>query len=139
MKYNDITPSIPSISQNQNFNNRFGKLIENMDNYIKKRKSMSPEDVFSLVAFSDKAEIIFSNHNCDLNDNNFNFIQECMQKINECEGETEFYLGFTEGEKILNSIDREKYKPVIILFSDGADQKPEQTIEIIKRVSLYIY
>ena len=137
MSYTDIKPSLQCIIENNNFNNRFGRLIENMYNYIKKRKNISPEDIFSLVSFSDEASIIFQNNSCDLNDPNFNFIQECMQKINKCQGETEFNLGFIEAEKILKEINREKYKPVIILFSDGADQKQEETIEIVERVSIY--
>ena len=136
MEYNDIEPSIQTIKNNKNFNNRFGKLIENMDNYIKKRKSMCPEDVFSVVSFSDSADTIFKNKSCDLNDNNFSFIEECMKKVGKCKGETEFYRGFAEAEHILTEIDRTKYKPVIILFSDGADQKTNETIEIVKRVSI---
>ena len=137
MANSDITPSTPSIKNNNKFNNRFGKLIENIDNYIKKRKSICSEDVFSLISFSDKAEIIFQNISCDLNDINFNFIEKCMQKIGECNGETEFYLGFIEGQKILGDINQEKYKPVIILFSDGADQKQKETTEIVNSVSIY--
>ena len=60
-----------------------------------------------------------------------------MQKIGECNGETEFYLGFIEGQKILENINQEKYKPVIILFSDGADQKQKETTEIVNSVSIY--
>ena len=139
MGNNDIVPSLPIIKNNINFNNRFGKLIENMDNYIKKRKSICPEDKFSLISFSDKAEIIFQDISVDLNNDNFNFIEKCMEKINKCEGETEFYLGFIEGKKILGEINREKYKPVIILFSDGADQKQKETIEIVNSVSTFIF
>ena len=138
MGNNDIVPSMPIIKNNINFNNRFGKLIENMDNYIKKRKSICSEDVFSLISFSEKAEIIFQNISVDLNDENFNFIEKCMEKIDKCEGETEFYLGFIKSIKILGEINREKYKPVIILFSDGADQKQKETIEVVNSVSTFI-
>ena len=99
---------------------------------IKKNK----EDIFSFITFSDKADVIFSNINCNSN-KNFNLINESMEKIGKCEGETEFYLGFKEAEKILSNINRKKYKPVIILFSDGADQKPEETFKIVNRVSIY--
>ena len=139
MAYDDVTPKLHTISQNKNFNNRFGKLIEDMDNYIKKRKSMSPEDVFSLISFSDTAEIIFKNINCDSKDENFNFVEQCMQKIGCCKGETKFHLGFIEGEKILKEIKREKHKPVIILFSDGADQEAYKTIELVKRVRIIFF
>ena len=132
----DIQPKLPSISQNKNFNNRFGRLIESMNNYIIRRKKISPEDVFSVVSFSDKAEIILPIINCDSNED-FDFVEECMKKIKKCEGETEFYLGFKKGKEILDKIDRNKYKPVIILLSDGADQKPNKTIEIVKEVSIF--
>ena len=58
-----------------------------------------------------------------------------MKRIGKCKGETVFSLGFNEAEKILNNIDRRRYKPVIILFSDGEDQKMPQTIKIVKKVS----
>jgi len=135
MSRNDISPIIPSIYSNDDFKNRMGKLIENMDNYINKRiHDNNLNDVFSLITFSDEAKIIFNNIKMKFGEN-FNFINECMKKIGKCKGETEFSLGFIEAEKILNEIDRKKYKPVIILFSDGEDQKMIKTIEIVKRVS----
>ena len=136
MEYGDIKPNLEIIKQNKNFNNRFGKLIEEMDNYIKRRKNINPEDVFTLISFSDTAEIIFDNINCCPKNPYFNFIEECIQKISCCKGETLFELGFIKGEKILGNIDRNRYKPVIILFSDGADQKPDETIKIVKRVRI---
>jgi len=136
MKRDDITPNIPIISSNKNFNNRMGKLIESMDNYVKRRNKNNKEDVFSFVTFSDKAEIIFSNINYNSN-KDFNLINQSMEKIGKCEGETEFYLGFKEAEKILSNINKKKYKPIIILFSDGADQKPQETFKVVNRVSKY--
>ena len=116
-----------------------GKLIESMDGYVGRRNRNNKEDVFSFVAFSDKAEVIFKNINYYSN-KDFNLINQLMEKIGECKGETEFYLGFKEAEKILSNINRKKYKPVIILFSDGADQKPDETFKIVNRVSiLFIY
>ena len=136
MERDDITPNIPIISSNKNFNNRMGKLIESMDNYVKRRNKNNKEDVFSFVTFSDKAEIIFSNINYNSN-KDFNLINQSMEKIGKCEGETEFYLGFKEAEKILSNINKKKYKPIIILFSDGADQKPQETFKVVNRVSKY--
>ena len=40
-------------------------------------------------------------------------------------------MGFQKDKEILESIDRKKYKPIIILFSDGADQKQEDTIKTL--------
>ena len=135
MSRNDISPIIPSIYSNDDFKNRMGKLIENMDNYINKRiHDNNLNDVFSLITFSDEAKIIFNNNRINFGEN-FNFINECMKRIGKCKGETVFSLGFNEAEKILNNIDRRRYKPVIILFSDGEDQKMPQTIKIVKRVS----
>ena len=137
MSRTDIQPNLPSISQNKKFNNRFGRLIESMDKYISRRRKNGTEDVFSLISFSDVANIIFQNINCRFNDD-FNFINESMQKIDSCKGQTVFYLGFQKAKEILESIDRKKYKPIIILFSDGADQKQEDTINIVKEVSTFI-
>ena len=137
MRIKDIFPIIPTIYSNDDFNNRMGKLIENMDSYINKRISDNNlNDVFSLITFSDEAKIIFNNIKMNFGED-FNFINECMNKIGKCIGETDFSLGFIEVEKLLNQMDRKKYKPVIILFSDGEDQKMTQTIEIVKRVSIY--
>jgi uncharacterized protein YegL len=136
MSRNDITPNITKISSNEYFNNRMGRLIESIDKYVNRRNKNNKEDIFSFVTFSDKADVIFSNINCNSN-KQFNLINKSMEKIGKCEGETEFYLGFKEAEKILSNINRKKYKPVIILFSDGADQKPEETYKIVNRVSIY--
>ena len=138
MKRTDLQPSMPNLYQNKNFNNRMGRLIENMNNYIINRKQKSQKDLFSVISFSDKAEIILSGNSCDSTEE-FDFIEECMKKVEKCDGETEFYLGFEKSKKILDSIDRTKYKPVIILFSDGADQKPNRTIQIIQEVSILYF
>ncbi len=137
MNRNDLTPILPKISSHQNFNNRLGKLIEILDNYIKVRNRINTEDIFSLIAFSDEAKIIFQDINYNSN-KDFDLIDICLKEI-DCKGETEFYRGFIEGEKILSNIDRKKYKPVIILFSDGADQKINETKKIIERVSIFFY
>lgn len=137
MGRDDITPASPKISSKKGFNNRLGRLIEILDIYVKKRNTINYEDIFSLISFSDKAEIIFKNINISY-DKPFNLVSKCLDTI-EAGGETEFYKGLIEGEKILSKIDRKKYKPVIILFSDGADQKQDETIEIIERVSFYYY
>ena len=135
MSRSDISPKIPSISSNADFKNRMGKLIENMYNYINKRvNDNNLNDVFSLITFSDEAKIIFNNNRINFGEN-FNFINECIKRIGKCKGETYFSLGFNEAENILNNIDRRRYKPVIILFSDGEDQKMTETIKIVKRVS----
>lgn len=137
MERDDITPASPKISSKKGFNNRLGRLIEILDIYVKKRNTINYEDIFSLISFSNKAEIIFKNINVSY-DKPFNLVSKCLDTI-EAGGETEFYKGLIEGEKILSKIDRKKYKPVIILFSDGADQKQDETIKIIKRVSFYYY
>ena len=137
MDRGDITPNIPSIYSNGNFNNRMGKLIEIMNNYLDNRnRNNNKEDMFSLVVFSDNSKIIFENHSI-LPEKDFNFIKNCMDKIGKCEGETIFYLGFNKAEEIVTKIDRKKFKPVIILFSDGEDQKKDETIKSVKRVRQY--
>ena len=137
MGRNDLTPLLPKIRSHQNFNNRLGKLIEILDNYIKVRNKINNEDIFSLITFSDEANIIFQDINYNSN-KDFDLIDLCLKTI-ICKGESEFYRGFIEGEKILSNINRKKYKPVIILFSDGADQNMNETKKIFKRVSIFFY
>ena len=138
MAREDIQPNLPNICKNKDFNNRMGRLIESMNNYISRRKKISQKDLFSVISFSEKAEIILSGNSCDSTEE-FDFVEECMKKIKKCEGDTEFYLGFEKSKEILDSIDRTKYKPVIILFSDGADEKDKETIKIIKEVSILYF
>ena len=138
MSREDIQPNLPNIRQNKNFNNRMGRLIESMNNYIIKRKKISQNDLFSVISFSDNAEIILSGNISDSTEE-FDFVEECMKKIKECKGDTKFYLGFEKSREILDSIDRANYKPVIILFSDGADEEPKKTIEIINKVSIFYF
>ena len=46
MKREDLKPLLPKIRSHQNFNNRLGKLIEILDNYIKVRNKINCEDIF---------------------------------------------------------------------------------------------
>ena len=89
MERDDIKPITEIISLNKNFDKRMGKLIENMNNYIQTRYfNNHTEDVFSLVSFSDNASIIFRNKS--MMKIKENFINEWMNRIEKCDGETIF-------------------------------------------------
>ena len=89
MKRDDIKPITEIISLNKNFDKRMGKLIENMNNYIQTRYFNNyTEDVFSLVSFSDNASIIFRDKS--MMKIKENLINECMNRIEKCDGETIF-------------------------------------------------
>ena len=65
-------------------------------------------------------------------------VDYCIGKIGYPIGNTFFLEGFKKANIILLSIDKIKYKPVIILLSDGENYKASQneTIKYIKRVSI---
>ena len=131
MNYNDVTPNIEKIKNRPNFNNRIGVFINVIDNYSRKRNSLNNEDVFSLITFNSKSNIIFDD--CSLNE--INIIDECINKIKIKEG-TNFELAFTKASEILEKIDKQKYQPVIILLTDGDDCNKEKTISYITKVSI---
>ena len=138
MKGKDITPRNEQIISNKQFDNRLGCVIHVIDNYIKIRDRINNEDLFSFVSFNDEANIIFQDFNVNLN-REINLISECMNKINFPSGETNFKEGFIKANEILLNIDRKKYKPVIILLSDGGDGNNVETIEYVKNVSIFNY
>ena len=137
MFHGDIQPNLQKIKDNYYFNNRLGSVINHIFNYVKKRDIINKEDIFSLVSFSNNADIILDNYHYN-QDNNDELIDICMNKI-KCEGNTLFKEGLLKAKEILGKIDRRKYKPVIILFSDGADEDKKKTFEIVNDVSLYIF
>ena len=133
----DIKPEYEKIRKNNDFNNRLGCVLHVVDNYIKKRLNINKEDVFSFITFSSYSEIIFRDY--DYNKITFtDLVDYCIDKIGYPIGNTFFLEGFKKANIILLSIDKIKYKPVIILLSDGENYKASQneTIKYIKRVSI---
>ena len=59
-----------------------------------------------------------------------------MSKIEDAYGNTYFLEGLKEGNKILSQINRQKYKPIIILLTDGDDNYKDKTINYIENVSI---
>ena len=137
MGTNDITPSNKKLYKNQDFNNRLGCVIQVLNNYIKKRLDINKEDVFSLISFSTGADICFRDYNQE-SYQDYDFIEECMELFQSPKGSTNFKKGFEEAEKILLEINKENYNPIIILLSDGDDDKPNETIEYVKTVSIFL-
>ena len=64
-------------------------------------------------------------------------IDECIKLMGYPEGDTNFIKGFEKAINILEDIDINKYNPLIILLSDGDDDKPNKTIDCVKEVSIY--
>ena len=134
----DIKPSNSKLYKNENFNNRLGCVIQAMDNYVMKRENINNNDLFSLITFSTKAQINFRDYNKSTF-SDIDFIEECMGLIGYPEGVTYFKKGFEEADKILLDIDKQKFNPLIIFFSDGDDDEPNETIVYVKNVSTYNY
>ena len=134
---NHIEPINEQIKVNRYFDNRLGCVIHVIDNYVKVRDRINQEDLFSFVAFNDEANIIFQEFNVNLN-REINLISECMKKIVSASGGTNFKEGFIKANEILLNINRQKYKPVIILLSDGRDHNNKETIEYVKNVSCFL-
>ena len=134
----DIKPSNSKLYKNENFNNRLGCVIQAMDNYVMKRENINNNDLFSLITFSTKAQINFRDYNKSTF-SDVDFIEECMGLIGYPEGVTYFKKGFEEADKILLDIDKQKFNPLIIFFSDGDDFEPNETIVYVKNVSTYNY
>ena len=141
MGNDDIKPEISPLKNNENFNNRLGCVIHAIDNYIRTRNSINNEDIFSIVIFNVKAKIISEKINLGVN--NINIIEECMKNIVKCEEKSFFFKkgtyyieGLKKASELINKMDRKKYKPIIILLTDGYDNgKKEDTFGQIHEVS----
>ena len=132
----DIKPSESKIYKNEDFNNRLGCVIQVINSYVNKRLEINKNDIFSLISFSTGAEINFRDFDKDKL-SNINLIEECIKLIGYPRGDTRFIKGFNNAKIILEDIDKNKYNPLIILLSDGDDDKPEETIDYVKEVSKY--
>ena len=141
MGNDDIKPEISPLKNNENFNNRLCCVIHAIDNYIRTRNSINNEDIFSIVTFNVKAKIISEKINLGVN--NINIIEECMKNIVKCEEKSFFFKkgtyyieGLKKASELINKMDRKKYKPIIILLTDGYDNgKKEDTFGQIHEVS----
>ena len=139
MGNSDIRPSLGKLKETNYFDTRLGSVVEHILNYIKKRNDLNNEDIFSFIAFNNEAKIIFQEKKYDVKGfNEINFIDTCINQIIKYEGNTLFNKGLIKAKEILKNTDRKKYKPVIILFSDGGDENMDETIKIIEEVSILI-
>ena len=133
----DITPSNKKLYKNIDFNNRLGCVIQVINNYIKKRLDINKNDIFSVITFSSDANINFRDYNKE-SYLAYDFIEECIGIFQSPKGNTYFKKGFEQAEKILLDIDKEKYNPLIILLSDGDDDEPNETIDYVRTVSIFL-
>ena len=133
----DLKPIYNIIKKNENFNNRLGCVLQVIDNYIKKRLNIDNDDLFSLIAFSSTSQTIFSNYDKNLIKTG-DWLNMSMSKIEDAYGNTYFLEGLKEGNKILSQINRQKYKPIIILLSDGENKPSTQneTLNYVKDVRI---
>ena len=132
----DIKPNESKLYENGDFNNRLGCVIQVINSYVNKRIEINKNDIFSLISFSTLAKINFSGYDKDKL-SSINLIDECIKLMGYPEGDTNFIKGFEEVINILEDIDTNKYNPLIILLSDGDDDKPDKTIDCVKEVSIY--
>ena len=137
MGSSDITPSNKKLYKNIDFNNRLGCVIQVINNYIKKRLDINKNDIFSVITFSSHANINFRDYNKE-SYLAYDFIEECIGIFQSPKGNTYFKKGFEQAEKILLDIDKEKYNPLIILLSDGDDNEPNETIDYVRTVSIFL-
>lgn len=137
MGSSDITPSNKKLYKNIDFNNRLGCVIQVINNYIKKRLDINKNDIFSVITFSSDANINFRDYNKE-SYLAYDFIEECIGIFQSPKGNTYFKKGFEQAEKILLDIDKEKYNPLIILLSDGDDDEPNETIDYVRTVSIFL-
>ena len=133
----DIKPTNEKLYKFEDFNNRFGCVIQVINNYVNKRLEVNKKDIFSLISFSTEAEINFRELNKDII-SNIDLIDECKSIFKDPKGSSCFINGFKEAEIILSDIDNENYNPLIILLSDGDDDNPKETIEYVKEVSNFL-
>ena len=136
MGFKDIMPKCEKLKKNFFFNNRFGCVLHVIDNYVKKRLAINIEDLFSFVSFNDKGAINFENFN-NSQLNKIDLLDKCVATIERPNGGTSFLEGFTKANEILTKIDRNLYRPVFILLSDGLDLDPPLTVEYVKKVSKF--
>ena len=135
MSKNDIQPEISIIKNNKKFgkqyDNRLGSVIQVIDKYTKTRNSINPEDIFSFIKFNKEAEIFFEEIN--LQRDKINIINDCMEKIGDVVKGTCYLAGLLEAQRLLDKMDRKKYKPLIILLTDGHDEKDKEK-ETLKKI-----
>ena len=131
----DIKPSESKLNKNEDFNNRLGCVIQVINSYVNKRLEINKNDKFTLISFNTGANINFRDYDKD-ELSNINLIEECIKLIGYPNGDTRFIKGFNKAQDILEDIDTNKYNPLIILLSDGDDDKPEETIDYVKEVSI---
>ena len=116
--------------------NMLGAAIEALINYCKKRNTINPRDICSLIGYQSTATKIFE----DISIGEIDRIKEfCFNNLNSGGG-TCFINGFKKAKDILDNINRNQYIPVIILLTDGYDKAPSETINYLRNdVSIYIY
>ena len=115
--------------------NMLGAAIEALLNYCKKRNTINPKDLCSLIGYEKNAKTIFEN----ISIGDFDRIKDfCFNNLKPG-GTTIFTNAFKEAKKILENINRNEYIPVIILLTDGLDDYPNDTINYLKDdVSIFI-
>ena len=136
----DLKPKLDIIKKNEAFDNRLGCVLQVIDNYIKKRLNIEKDDLFSFITFSTYSQIIFRDYNKNKIESE-DWLKSCMNTIQDAKGNTFFLEGFRKGNEILSTINRNNYKPVIILLSDGENDLKTQneTINFVKNVSIYYF
>ena len=105
-----------------------GPSIEAIINFCNKRYSINERDMGTLIWSNDNASLIFKDIN--LGENN-EIKNKCITQLSPGGG-TSFLNAFKEASRILNNINGNHYHKIIILLSDGLDNKPDDTKNYIR-------
>ena len=105
-----------------------GPSIEAIINFCNKRYSINKRDMGTLIGFNNNPSLIFKDINLGEIDEIKN---KCITHLSPGGG-TSFLNVFKEASRILNNINGNHYHKIIILLSDGLDNKPDDTKNYIR-------
>ncbi|MFO7537723.1 MAG: VWA domain-containing protein [Chloroflexota bacterium] len=92
---------------------------------------LTPEDVVSLISFSDRADVVIA----ATNNSNLRLLQNRVNTINPSGG-TEIYQGLSAAEQQLSSVNLARYNNHLILLTDGHTYGDEnQCLELAQQMA----
>ena len=129
-----IKPTGDDSSISQKHDNMLGATIEVLLHFCEKRSIINRREKCALIGYDNKAKLIFK----ELYVSDENIKKMCLSELSTGGG-TEFKEAFSEAQLLVDEINNKKeYIPIIILLTDGDDFHPEETIEKVEKVSLFI-
>jgi Mg-chelatase subunit ChlD len=116
MSGSDVSPLLPNIRERHN--NRLGAVYEACSNFIDRRRSESPSDVVSVVAFDSGAEVVFEG----LPVGEATLLERMMAIT--AGGGTSFTAALRTTESLLQRCRTSSMNCVVLFLSDGEDSAP---------------